>query len=319
MTLRLRKFLPRFVLFMLSAAALLAAAFVVRDLETQTLSDADRKQHGMQQVALQHGTVAYQLANPGAPITVVMVHGFSVPSYVWDKNYSYFAERGFRTLRFDLYGRGLTDRPHLDYGLDLYVEQLLDLLRALDISGPIHLAGLSMGGPVTARFTHRYPEMVASLSLLAPLIETPNDPAMHALKVPYLGEYLATTLMMPRIVNGLENSVYDTNSFTDWDTRMQEHAHYSGYRRALLTTLRYLAGRSFIEDYARLGESKVPVQLAWGINDQVVPFSQHTLLLSEVPHAHLLSLDHCGHLPQREHPEVVNPWLESFMQAHSAR
>lgn len=303
------------VIFVL--ATVLVCLYVSRDLETQSLTDKDRMLAGMRSIALPQGQVAYEMSNPSNKETVVFVHGFSVPSYVWDKNFAYFSDKGYRTLRFDLFGRGFSDRPEHQYGLDLYVEQLLGLLDALKVGTPIHLVGLSMGGPVVTRFTHAYPERVASLSLLAPLVETPHDPALTLLNIPLLGEYLATTLMMPRIVNALDKSVYDPSSFSDWSIRMQEHVHFKGYRRALLNTLRYLAGRDFLDDYQALGESGIPVQLAWGKNDQVVPFNQHQRVQKLLPDAALLALSECGHLPQREHPAIINQWLHTFIATHA--
>jgi len=42
---------------------------------------------------------------------VALVHGFSVPYYVWDPTAPELARAGFRVLRYDLYGRGYSDRP----------------------------------------------------------------------------------------------------------------------------------------------------------------------------------------------------------------
>ncbi|MDX1453312.1 MAG: alpha/beta hydrolase [Oleiphilaceae bacterium] len=295
-------------------AAVLATTYWLHDIESQTLNNATRDALGVQYATLEHGATAYQIANQTAEKTIVFVHGFSVPSYVWDPTFDYFAQQGYRTLRFDLYGRGFSDRPELDYQIDFFVSQLDQLLTYLKIEQPIHLVGLSMGGPVVTRFTHRFYERVASLSLLAPLVHTPEDPAIKLLATPLLGDYLATTLMMPRILNSLSTSVYNPASFPDWHEKMARHSHYKGYRRALLSTLQTLNGRNFMEDYQALGQTTVPVQLAWGKNDQVLPFAEHKKVLEAVERVEFLALDQCGHLPQLEHPDIINRWLRDFTQ-----
>jgi alpha-beta hydrolase superfamily lysophospholipase len=79
-------------------------------------------------VQLTRGRVHYELAGPEDGRLVVLVHGFSVPSFVWDPTFEALVSRGFRVLRYDLYGRGFSDRPDTAYDRALYVEQLRELL-----------------------------------------------------------------------------------------------------------------------------------------------------------------------------------------------
>ena len=59
------------------------------------------------------------------------VHGFSVPYYLWDPVVTALTGAGFQTLRYDLFGRGFSDRPNVSYNADLYDHQLTDLLNGL--------------------------------------------------------------------------------------------------------------------------------------------------------------------------------------------
>ena len=58
-------------------------------------------------------------------------------------------------LRYDLFGRGYSDRPKVRYDIDLFCKQLRELLGTLGLE-QINLIGLSMGGPITASFTAHY-------------------------------------------------------------------------------------------------------------------------------------------------------------------
>jgi len=79
-------------------------------------------------VELSKGFVRYELSGPTDAQMVVLIPGFSAPYYVWDPTVEFLTKAGFRTLRFDLYGRGWSDRPKIRYELDLYVSQLEELL-----------------------------------------------------------------------------------------------------------------------------------------------------------------------------------------------
>ena len=97
--------------------------------ETKEITDAVRAKADGSFVRLTDGVWHYEQCSPlpeweeelGVRATVVLVHGFSVPYFIWDATFDFLVKSGFRVLRFDLFGRGLSDRPHTRYGVDLYV------------------------------------------------------------------------------------------------------------------------------------------------------------------------------------------------------
>ncbi len=288
---------------------LLLAIHYWSDLETTVLNPELQRTLGGSYIELSHGATHYELSGKAHSPTMVLVHGFSIPSYLWDKNIAALKNAGFRVLRFDLYGRGYSARPSLDYTLDLFVHQLEEITQKLGIEGPFHLAGISMGGAIATRFAIKHPNKLASLSLLAPLVATPERFDLKLLKLPLLGEYLATVVMMPKIASNLKQAVYDPTSYPEWQANMQQHIHLKGYRQALLSTARNLAGKSEISNYIALGKTQVPVQVIWGRQDAIANYAQASALQEAMPNMKLRTLDKSGHLPQIEHPKQVNAWL----------
>jgi len=67
-----------------------------------------------------------------------------------------------RVLRYDLYGRGFSDRPDTVYNQTCFDKQLCELLTALGNDKPINLIGLSMGGAIAIGFADKHPELVAN-------------------------------------------------------------------------------------------------------------------------------------------------------------
>ena len=94
---------------------------------------------------LADGFVHYELGGSSGAQMVVLVPGFSVPLQIWDPTYHALIDAGYRVLRYDLFGRGFSDRPDSRYDLDFFDRQLVGLLEALDISAPIDLVGLFPG------------------------------------------------------------------------------------------------------------------------------------------------------------------------------
>jgi pimeloyl-ACP methyl ester carboxylesterase len=56
----------------------------------------------------------------------VLIPGFSVPYVIWDPTFEDLVEKGFRVLRYDLFGRGYSDRPDAIYDLELFDRQLMN-------------------------------------------------------------------------------------------------------------------------------------------------------------------------------------------------
>src|SRR6185436_8274717 len=103
------------------------------------------------------GYTYYEFENRNADTLVVMVHGFSVPSYIWDSTYRAAIKRGYGALRYDTYGRGNSDNPDVVYDVTFFSNQLKELLDSLKITKPLNLVGLSDGGRTISVFASRYP------------------------------------------------------------------------------------------------------------------------------------------------------------------
>lgn len=288
--------------------------YLYKDKETLELNADARSKLGGTYIQLQNGVVHYELSEKPKHTqqpTVVLVHGFSSPLYVFEPTYTYL-KQNYQVLRFDLFGRGFSDRIDSDYGIDLYVKQLHELLSALDIKGEVNLVGLSMGGAIVTHFTNRYPQKVNKISLIDPLIHTPDRPELRAVKLPGLGEYLVKVVMVPKFINGVAESVHDPRTFPDWSRLFEVQTNYMGFSKALLQTARHLAGKNYKDQYQALGQLGKPVQLFWGMQDKVIPISDAEKIKVLVPGLEFHAIDNAGHLPHYEQAATVSPLISQF-------
>ena len=84
--------------------------------------------------------------------SIVLVHGFSTPSFVWGGLIDNFCNAGFKVLVYDHFGRGFSERPSTNYDKELYVRSLKELIDDQEIESKVHLIGYSMGGPIVGYF-----------------------------------------------------------------------------------------------------------------------------------------------------------------------
>jgi pimeloyl-ACP methyl ester carboxylesterase len=284
--------------------------------ETKELNDETRKDAGGSFVQLSNGVTHYELANTDEQETIVLVHGFSVPYFIFDPLFQFLSDSGFRVLRYDLYGRGFSDRPDTRYNIDLFVEQLFDLLEALRFSLNVNLIGLSMGGPITATFTTRHPERVRSLTLIDPagVRAVSLSPVLRMVKLPLVAEAALSVVGSGVFVRSAAKDFFDPNLVEQFTAQYRSQMQFKGFQRAILSTVRNNMLDSFIETYKLIGTMDKPVALFWGCNDMTVPFEYSDDLRAAIPNAEFHAIEGAGHIPHYEKPEVFNPILLSFLR-----
>jgi len=304
----------RTITIIVALAVILAVAYFLSDGEKKTLDAETRAELPGQFVDLPQGVVHYELTGPEDAPVVVLVHGFSVPYYVWDPTFEVLTDAGFRVLRYDLYGRGYSDRPEVEYDLDLFTGQLQDLLIALDISQPVTLVGLSFGGPVVARFANQYPQMVHGMALIDPQVARVSAGDIFPLNLPLVGEYIMSVYMAPVMLpRSQADDFYKPERFPDWEEKYRLQLEFSGFKRAILSTIRKMVDMQPLEEYRMLGGRDLPMMLLRGREDKTISTVDIERVRGAFPQAEFHLIPEAGHLPQYEQPEEVGALLINFL------
>jgi pimeloyl-ACP methyl ester carboxylesterase len=295
--------------------------FFDRD-EIKELNDSIRQAAEGSFVQLFRGVTHYELGgNPNGDV-VVLVHGFSVPYFIYDPTFKFLTESGFRVLRYDLFGRGLSDRPHAPYNIELFVTQLTDLLDALRFIQPINLIGLSLGGSITSTFTVRHPERVKKLVMIDPAGARPIHLApmlQAAKKIPFVAEAVLGWIGTDRLLQIAAKDLFDPTWVEYFKAKYKVQMQYKGFKHALLSTLRDGMLDSFIDVYRTLGQLNKPVLLFWGREDMTVPFEHSDDLRAVLPQVEFYAIEQSGHIPHYEKSDEVNPILLEFLRNHDPK
>ena len=298
----------------LALVLLVAGSFLILNPEKKVLNPQTRANLPGQFIALAHGVTHYELVGPENGPLVVLVNGFSIPLFSWERNVPALTAAGFRVLTFDLFGRGYSDRPAGPYNLDLFVRQMDELLTALQVSQPVDVVGISMGGYITAGFANRYPDRVRRVVLISPVVEAvASDPRLKIVTLPWLGDYLFTVYIGPYQIVDSQNEYQAYVPGSDWRARELDAFQYAGIRQALLSTLRDMTGDP-LKEYQSLGSRGTPVAVLWGDQDQVVPAANAPQVLAAIPQALFHPIPGARHESPYEAPGVVNSFLIDFLQ-----
>lgn len=307
--------LKKIVLSLLGIAILLLGSYLYFIHSKPILDEERRKGAEGAFLRLSKGIVHYELLGSADAPTVVLVHGLTTPYYIWDHTVGGLLDAGFRVLRYDHYGRGLSDRPEGPYNTDLFDRQLLELLDALGIRTPVHLVGLSMGGAVSVTFTDRHPERVSRLCLISPLSFPMEDSFKTRLAlVPLVGDYVMAVAGDGILEKGAASSLLHPERFPDYLEKFRVQLRYRGYREAILSTLRCLDYGTLQDAYLRVGRQDRPKMLFWGREDAVLPFSMSDKVRKAMPGILFQPVEASGHCSNYETPGKVTPALCAFLK-----
>lgn len=295
------------VIFLVGAASIILYGFYkYNNKEKKTLTEAERKKATGSFIKLSEGITHYQLEGPANGEVIILVHGFSVPYYIWDGTYEYLVNKGYKVLRYDTYGRGYSDRPNVVYNKELYNNQLLQLINQLKLQGKINLAGVSFGGQIVTDFTCQHPDIVNKVILIDPGYETIKP------KVPkYLALYNEAVNSNER-ANGQVTDFKYPKQHPEWKKLYLPQMAYKGFRNALISTF-YDYPYNGRQSNTCLNSANKPVLLIWGKDDKTVPFTFSDSVRS-VLKVDFFPVTDAAHLPFIEKPDSVNAKILSFLK-----
>lgn len=275
---------------------------------------AARAAAGVHTARLSDGETAYRVHGERGP-WIVLVHGLLSPMFAWEGLAETLATQGYRVLRYDQYGRGLSDRPKTRYDLALYLRQLDELTRDLGIDA-MHLVGWSMGGIVVHQFTRRFPERVRSLVFIAPALFQEKPSILKAvLRMPGGRKLLAARA--PRLIDNLaKEHLSRPERAPDYAERAKEQLAHPGMGESLASTL---ANFEWNAGAGMPATNEPPVLLVWGTQDSTTPYRNAELVRRLYPHAEVVPIEGAKHAPHLDHADIVHPAILRFLDHVTGR
>ena len=304
---------------------LLGLPYFVQMNKLKTLTASDIPTAGAW-VSLKEGNLYYRWHYPDEKVsnneTVVLVHGFSTPHFVWDGMKGFLLDAGYSVLVFDHYGRGYSERPRIKYTRDVFVQSLKELLDSQKISESVHLVGYSMGGPVVGHFTSEFPDMVESISLIAPagfMAENPTKDWWIMKRL--VGEWFLNVFGSRLVFQGNEEKSEPSRedplalSKKEFIKKVEIQMQYKGFINALLSTARNFNFFSTQEMFCDVGNLNKPILTIWGTEDEVVPFMGRKELTNYIPQSELLVLEGGKHDITYAVPSMVGAAIRDFLMS----
>ncbi len=304
----------------ISVVILIIAVIVVLpfilDNENQTLNYDSRMQFPGNFLNLPDGVTYCRIGGPEKGDKIVLIHGISASSFVWENTFLFLTKSGFRVLIYDIYGRGFSDRPDADYNIDLFDRQLAGLLDSLQWKEKVNIAGVSLGGTIALNFAVKHPERINKISLVSPYGFKQELPFVVRISMaPVIGDYIMKAFGYKIVLNKFKDNFNKPDNLDSININFEKQLPFKGYKRALLGTMRNFLSQDFSKLYEEAGKLGKPVILLWGKKDAVIPFEYSEKVMNAIPGAEFHAFNEAGHVPMLETSQnEVNKLLLEFFK-----
>ncbi len=268
-----------------------------------------------------------------ASTPIILLHGFGTSIGHWRKNLTVLGE-SHTVYALDMLGFGASEKPVINYNVELWVEQVYDFWRTF-IGTPVVLVGNSTGSLVTLALAQAHPEIVEGIAMLSlPDLSVREETIPRLLRpvVSTIESLVASKLLLKTIFRAVNRpgivKKWAAMAYSNPEAVTDElvdillgPAQDRGSANAFAGILRAMVGSGFAPRVKNvLPNLKVPILLIWGQQDRMVPYSFARQFADYNPqYAQLVTLENVGHCPHDECPEVVNQALLDWISGFGAK
>jgi pimeloyl-ACP methyl ester carboxylesterase len=255
-------------------------------------------------VAVDDGQLYYEEAGAGS--AVVLLHGFTLDTRMWDDQFDVLAQR-HRVVRYDLRGFGKSSLPTGSYA---HADDCKRVMEALGIQRA-NIVGLSLGGRVSLDVAVRHPAIVSRVVVLDTFVggyvpsQAFRDASAEMAAVARAGDMAKAKALW------LDHALFKPAA-----TRpaVRERLHqmvqaYSGFHWTKANPEVPVSPPVL----PRLSELRIPLMAMVGERDIEDVHAMTSILAKEVAGARKVVIPGVGHMTNMEAPQEVNAHLMKFL------
>lgn len=281
------------------------------------------------EIALKNGmTFEASVAGSSSNPLVLMLHGFGVSRYSYSKPVSALGDAGFFAVAPNQRGYSPGARPDTqnfpNYRMDVVIADALDIVSALGHGErQFHLVGHDWGASLAWEIADRYPERLASVTILSrphPLSferALSIDPEQKG-RSKHHSKFLDPNAVAEILANDAEwlRGRLTRNGVPA--KAIDLHLSVIGYPEAMEAALAWYRARGV--KHAPVGHTKVPTLYIWGDNDDTVGrvSAEGTGEFIDAPYRFEI-LPGVGHFAADQSPDKVTSLILEHVKLHSSR
>lgn len=259
---------------------------------------------------IDNAKIYYEMAGKG--VSIVMIHAGVADSRQWNNEFTAFAER-YQVIRYDMRGYGKSEPVDGEFS---HLRDLVSLLDALEIRGPLVMMGCSKGGGLALDFALTYPSRVQALILVS------SSPSGLELDLPAPSKFADAEKAFEAgdfdLLAEIETQIWFDGRDRTPDQVNQEMRKllYEMDRIALSHEARQLGQRlpnTQTPAFDRLGSLNIPVLVIIGAKDIPYILAAADYMIERLPSARKVIVEDAAHLPNMDQPHEFQGIVQDFL------
>ncbi|WP_327594172.1 alpha/beta hydrolase [Streptomyces chartreusis] len=266
-------------------------------------------------------TIFYKDWGPRDGEPIVFHHGWPLSADDWDNQMLFFLAQGYRVIAHDRRGHGRSTQTAGGHDMDTYAADVTALTDALDLRGAVHIGHSTGGGEVTRYVARAKAGRVSKAVLVGAvpplMLKTEANPGGLPIEV-FDG-------FREGVAGNRAQSFIDIPSgpfygFNRPGAQVSQGLIDNWWRQGMMgaANAHYECVKAFSEtDFTEdLRQIEVPVLVAHGTDDQVVPYEDSApLTVKLLKNGTLKTYEGYPHGMLSTHPEVLNPDILAFIRS----
>ena len=281
--------------------------------------------------------VRYSASGVEGAEPILLIHGFGASFRHYRKLIPELSKR-YKVYAIDLLGFGSSDKPLLDYKMEIWEEQIGHFLGQVLCPGQqVHLVGNSIGSLASLMVSSSYPDKVKSVTLLNCAGGLNNKAVADdwririampvfllidfLLKQPSIARYLFDTVRKKENLRNILLPIYPSNPAAV-DEELIEILHRPSVdSNAIDVFVSTITGPPGPKPMDLVDKVKCPILVVWGEKDSLTPidgpvgrYFKGLPSLRKGSLSRFVTLPRVGHCPMDEAPEQVMEALIPFLE-----
>ncbi|MEU5509892.1 alpha/beta fold hydrolase [Streptomyces fungicidicus] len=266
-------------------------------------------------------TIFYKDWGPRDGQPIVFHHGWPLSADDWDNQMLFFLSHGYRVIAHDRRGHGRSSQTPSGHDMDTYAADVAALAGALGLRDAVHV-GHSTGGGEVARYVARAePGRVAKAVLVGAvppvMVKSESNPGGLPIEV-FDGFRAALAANRAQFFIDVPSGPF--YGFNRPGAEVSQGLIDNWWRQGMMGAanahyecIKAFSETDFTEDLRKID---VPVLVAHGTDDQVVPYEDSAPLTAELlKNATLKSYEGYPHGMLSTHPDVLNADILAFVRS----
>ncbi|WP_439558112.1 alpha/beta fold hydrolase [Dyadobacter sp.] len=293
----------------------LTIALVFSFIQSQSLFAQTRKPAslGREEYIEVEKNVKLHVIDLGEGQPVVLIHGWPLNNEMYEYQYQYLVEKGFRVIGISLRGFGKSDRPYGKYDFDTFSYDIKVVLEKLKIQNAT-LGGFSMGSAVVLHYVTKYNSAhISKLAVFGATGPSWKQREGYAFGISEQGAkdlIKQTKTNREQLISGFGKAFQgQEGGLPDETMRWLESINLNASPYA---TTQAISALGDLDLRPVLSKIKIPVAIFHGVNDKLCDYKGAEELEKAIKGSHIIKFEKGGHGFFIEEMDKFNTELEKF-------